>query len=96
MKMEFVFDLEKLAETGGTEEQCLEELRWFFFYKFKGSSIVETEKGVFEGSMYNYSLFAAALNFRKAEWFQNTIKEWFWTEEYRSFKRHDIVAEMMA
>lgn len=46
MKMEFIFDKEKLKKSGVTEEQCLEKIRKHF-KKFNSKIVKETKKGVF-------------------------------------------------
>lgn len=48
MKMEFIFDENKLKKSGYTEEQCLNVIRKHF-NSYKSNTIVETEKEFLKG-----------------------------------------------
>ncbi len=48
MKMEFIFDKEKLNKFGYKEEQCLNAIRKHF-NSYKSETIKEIEKGIFGG-----------------------------------------------
>lgn len=94
MKMEFIFDDERLKREGITKLQCLQKIRTYFD-SFENNSIVETSEGIFEGSTENYTAFGSALSFYKIPWFMNVIKEWYWTmEAYGQYEREDILETM--
>ena len=77
MKMEFIFDEEKLKKEGYTEEQCLDIVR-DYFKKFNSDTIKETKKGFFEGTEKDWGAFGSTANFLNTNWFPKVIKEWYW------------------
>lgn len=82
MKMEFIFDKDKLKKEGYTEEECLNEIR-DYFSEYKSDTIKEIDKGVFEGEEKDWSAFSAAASFPYNDWFLKVIKEWYWyVDEY--------------
>lgn len=80
MKMEFIFDKDKLNKEGYTEEQCLNVIRKHFKKYDKDNSIKETRKGFFEGSdeQDDYSAFSTAISLSHTNWFLKVISEWYW------------------
>ena len=77
MKMEFIFDKDKLKENGYTEEQCLNVIRKHF-NSYNSKTIKETKKGIFEGEEMDWEAFASAQNLPYTKWFLKVIKEWYW------------------
>ena len=77
MKMEFIFDRDKLEKEGFTEEQCLNVIRKFFA-KYNSKTIKEIGKGVFEGSEDDWNAFGDTSKFPYTSWFLKVIKEWYW------------------
>jgi len=77
MKMEFIFDRNKLEQEGYEEEQCLNAIRKHF-EGYKSKTIKETQKGVFEGIEDDWDAFASASRFPYTSWFLKVIKEWYW------------------
>lgn len=77
MKMEFIFDKDKLEQAGYKEEQCLNAIRKHFD-QYKSKTIKEIEKGVFEGTDNDWDAFASASRFPYTSWFLKVIKEWYW------------------
>lgn len=77
MRMEFIFDKEKIEKLGYKEEQCLNAIRKHF-NSYNSSTIKEIEKGVFEGEEKDWDAFAGASIFPYTKWFLNVIKEWYW------------------
>ena len=77
MKLEFIFDENKLKKSGYTEEQCLNVIRKHF-NSYKSNTIVETEKGVFEGQEEDWNAFGETAKFPYTSWFLKVIKEWYW------------------
>lgn len=77
MKMEFVFDKNKLKENGYTEDKCLNVIR-NHFSKYNSKTIKETKKGVFEGSENDWSAFGTTAKLPYTSWFLKVIKEWYW------------------
>jgi hypothetical protein len=77
MKMEFIFDKEKLIENGYKEEQCLNIIRKHF-NSYKSNTIKEVKKGFFEGEDKDWNAFASASRFPYTSWFLKVIKEWYW------------------
>lgn len=77
MKMEFVFDKNKLLKHNYTEERCLDVIRKYF-KSFNSKTIKEVEKGVFEGAEKNWSAFGSTAKLPYTSWFLNVIKEWYW------------------
>ena len=77
MKMEFIFDKNKLKKFGYSEEQCLNAIRKHF-NSYKSETIIEVSKGFFEGTDDDWDAFASASRFPYTSWFLNVIKEWYW------------------
>lgn len=77
MKMEFIFDKNKLEKAGYKEEQCLNAIRKHF-EEWDSKTIKETQQGVFEGTDDDWEAFASATVFPYTKWFLNVIKEWYW------------------
>ena len=77
MKMEFVFDENKLKKEGFKEEQCLTAIRKHFA-SYNSNTIKETKKGFFEGVEEDWDAFATASVFPYTKWFLKVIKEWYW------------------
>lgn len=94
MKMEFVFDEEKCLQEGLTADACMDNVR-AAFSNFAGNTVEETENGVFQGPIDNFPIFAAMVSFARLQWFRNSIREWYWTEEHTSFVCHDMIAELL-
>ncbi len=78
MKMEFIFDEEKLKKEGYTEEQCLDVIRRHFSKLNRNGTIHETHKGFFEGTDDDYGAFGSSVSFTNSNWFLKVIKEWYW------------------
>lgn len=76
MKMEFIFDEEKLNNSGYTEEFCLRELKEHFD-KFRSKTLKEISKGVYEGTEDDFNAFLGAGHFPYTKWFLEVIKEWY-------------------
>ena len=77
MKMEFIFDKNKLKQFGYKEEQCLNAIRKHF-NEYQGNTVRETNKGIFEGTEDDWNAFASASRFPNTSWFLKVIKEWNW------------------
>lgn len=77
MKMEFIFDKDKLKENGYTEEQCLNAIRKHF-NSYNSKTIIETNAGVFEGAEDDWNAFGSTARFPYTTWFLKVIKEWYW------------------
>ena len=77
MKMEFIFDKNKLRKEGYTEEQCLVAIRKHF-EEYHSNTIKETKKGFFEGEDEDWEAFGATARFPYTSWFLKVIKEWYW------------------
>lgn len=77
MKMEFIFDKDKLAKTGYKEEQCLNAIR-NHFNSYKSNTLKEIKKGIWEGEEDDWNAFASASRFPYTSWFLKVIKEWYW------------------
>ena len=76
LRMEFIFDSEKLKENKMTEEQCLNIIRKYVS-KYK---ITEISKGVFDSKdIENTDSFVhMVMNLPYTDWFLKVIKEWNW------------------
>lgn len=77
MKMEFIFDNDKLKENGYKEEQCLNAIR-NYFKSYESETVKEISKGVFEGEDDDWEIFAATPMLLNTSWFLKVIKEWYW------------------
>ena len=77
MKMEFIFDKDKLKKEGYTEEQCLAEIRKYFD-NCKSPTIKEVGKGVYVGADEDWNHFGWTVEFPYTTWFLKVIKEWYW------------------
>lgn len=77
MKMEFIFDKNKLKENGYTEEQCLDAIR-NHFKSFKSNTIKEIRNGYFEGEDKDWEAFGTTARLPYTSWFLKVIKEWYW------------------
>ena len=77
MKMEFIFDKNKLKENGYTEEQCLDTIR-NEFDSFNSDTIKETKSGIFEGEEKDWEIFGSMMALPYTNWFLKVIKEWYW------------------
>jgi len=77
MKMEFIFDKNKLNKEGYKEEQCLNAIRKHFS-QYNSTTIKEIKKGVFEGEEEDWNAFASTSRFPYTKWFLKVIKEWYW------------------
>ena len=75
--MEFILDKKKLKQFNYTEEQCLNAIRKHF-NSYHSKTIIEIEKGIFEGSENDWNAFASASKFPYTTWFLKVIKEWYW------------------
>lgn len=77
MKMEFIFNKEKLARNNYTEEDCLNEIRKHF-KEYTSQTIKEIRPGFFIGTDDDWEAFASTAIFPHYDWFINVIEEWFW------------------
>lgn len=77
MKMEFIFDEEKLKQEGYTVDACLNVIRKHFA-KFNSPTIRETRQGVFEGVDNDWEIFSSTVCLTDSLWFLKVIKEWYW------------------
>ncbi|MBR0350436.1 MAG: hypothetical protein IJH76_01200 [Clostridia bacterium] len=77
MKMEFIFDKNKLKKAGYKEEQCFNAIRKHFD-SYNSKTIRETKAGVFEGNDDDWNAFASAVILPHTKWFLKVIKEWYW------------------
>lgn len=77
MKMEFVFDSNKLEQTGIKKEECLKNIR-NHFRSYNSKTIIEKKNGIFEGEEKDWSAFATTAKFPYTDWFLRVIKEWYW------------------
>lgn len=77
MKMEFIFNKEKLKKEGYTEEQCLNAIRRHF-QEYNSKTIKEVSKGIFEGSEDDWTAFGSTARFPYTSWFLKVIEEWYW------------------
>lgn len=77
MKMEFVFDKDKLLKYNYTEKRCLDVIRKHF-KSFNSKTIKEIENGIFEGSEEDWNAFSSTARLPYTSWFLNVIKEWYW------------------
>lgn len=78
MKMEFIFDNDKLEKEGYTEQECLDVIRKHFKEYNKNNTIKETKNGFFEGTDDDWNAFATTICFTNSSWFLKVIKEWYW------------------
>jgi len=79
MKMEFIFDKEKMQNENYTEEQCFQLVRDHFEkYQKTSKTLKEVKPGVYEGEDEDWGVFAATVKFLQNECFMATIKEWYW------------------
>jgi len=79
MKMEFIFDKEKMQNENYTEEECFQLIRDHFEkYQRTSKTLKEVEPGVYEGEEVDWEAFASAFVFPYSEWFLKVIKEWYW------------------
>lgn len=77
MKMEFVFNEEKLKQEGYSINDCLNVIRKHFA-KFNSPTIKETRQGVFEGSDKDWSAFGSTACLSNTNWFLKVIEKWYW------------------
>lgn len=77
MKMEFIFDKDKLKKEGYDEEKCLNAIRKHF-QGYNSKTIKETKKGFFEGSEDDWNAFGSTARLPYTSWFLKVIKEWYW------------------
>lgn len=79
MKMEFIFNEEKLKENRYTEKQCLDVIRKYIKKYDIDNSIKETRKGFFEGSdeQDDFNAFGVMASLPYTSWFLKVIKEWY-------------------
>lgn len=77
MKMEFIFDEEKLKQEGYTLDACLNVIRKHFA-KFSSPTIRETRQGFFEGAEEDKGAFGSTTFLPHTKWFLKVIKEWYW------------------
>lgn len=77
MKMEFIFDKQKLKKEGYKEEQCFDAIRRHF-QEYNSKTIKEIKRGVFEGSEDDWNAFGSTARFPYTSWFLKVIKEWYW------------------
>ncbi len=77
MKMEFIFDKEKLKKEGYEEEQCLNIIRKYF-KEYNSKTIKETRKGYFEGEEGDWNAFGSTAILPYTNWFLKVIKKWYW------------------
>lgn len=80
MKMEFVFDMQKLKENGYTEKQCLDVIRRHFKKYDTDNSIKEVHTGFFVGSdeQDDFDAFSTTVSLPESNWFLKVISEWYW------------------
>lgn len=80
MKMEFIFDKNKLKKEGYTEKQCLDVIRKHFKKYDTDNSIKETRNGFFEGSdeQDDFDAFSTTVKLPYTKWFLKVISEWYW------------------
>lgn len=77
MKMEFIFDDDKLRQNGYIKDQCLNVIRKMYA-KYNSKTIKEIQEGVFEGHTDNdWSILVIAVNLTDTSWFLKVIKEWY-------------------
>lgn len=84
MRIEFIFDEDKLEKEGYTENQCLDVVRKLFKKYDKDNSIIETHPGFFEGSdeQDDFNAFGATSSLPYSSWFLKVIREWYlYTDE---------------
>lgn len=94
MKMEFIFDEEKLKQEGYTADACLNVIRKHFA-KFNSPTIRETRQGFFEGAENDWSAFGSMACLPNTKWFLKVIKEWYWyVDEFdgRGEQKEDFLA----
>lgn len=77
MKMEFVFDKNKLKKEGYDENKCFDAIRRYFD-SCKSPTIKEIGKGIYEGSDDDWSAFGSSVRLTRTSWFLKVIKEWYW------------------
>ncbi len=77
MKMEFIFDKDKIKKQGYKEEQCYNALRKHF-NSYNSKTINEVKNGVFVGEDSDWNAFASTTRFLNTSWFLKVIKEWYW------------------
>lgn len=77
MKMEFIFDNNKLQKEGYDEEKCLDAIRKHF-KGYNSKTIKETKKGFFEGTKDDWNAFGSTARLPYTSWFLKVIKEWYW------------------
>lgn len=76
MKIEFIFDKEKLKKENLTEEECLSRVRKYFNDN-KSDTIKEIKPGFFIGEEKDWSIFGWSVEFFATDWFLKVIKEWY-------------------
>lgn len=77
MKMEFIFDENKIKQSGHTEDEFLNVIRKHFI-KYNSKTIKEIKKGFFIGNDNDWTAFATTSKFTYYEDFLFVIKEWYW------------------
>lgn len=79
MKMEFIFDKDKLEKEGYKEESCLNVIRKYFKKYDTDNSIIETHPGFFEGTdeQDDFNAFGVMSSLPYTSWFLKVIKEWY-------------------
>lgn len=94
MKMEFIFDDDKLKQNGYTKDQCLNVIRKM--YRHKSKTIKEIQEGVFEGyTDADWGILLSAIHLTDTSWFLKVIKEWyFYVNEYdgKGIQKEDCLA----
>jgi hypothetical protein len=94
MKMEFIFDNDKLIENNLTIEQVLFPIRKYFKNCNK-KTIYEEKPGVFVGTSDDWADFSAISFLPRTKWFLRVIKEWYWyVDEYdgRGLQKEDMLS----
>lgn len=94
MKMEFIFDEEKLKKLEYTEEFCFREIEKHF-NRFKSNTLKKISNGVYEGTDDDWDAFACATEFPYTPWFLKVIKEWYWyidEEDGKGLQKGDCLA----
>lgn len=77
MRMEFIFDDNKLKQNGYTKDQCLNVIRKMYA-RHNSKTIKEIQEGVFIGNDTDWETFSTSICLADSSWFLKVIKEWYW------------------
>lgn len=78
MKMEFIFNKDKIEKSSYTEDDFLNFIRAHFNKYNSKKTIREIEKGFFIGSDDDWTAFATTSKFPYYKDFLEVIQEWYW------------------